>query len=167
MDVITLIQQDHRTVERLLTGLAQGQTKRPDQIRKQVDELVHLLGMHTQLEEVLVYPRAQELIEDDEQIPEAIEEHHVVRLLMQELLDVDPHHERFQAKCQVLLDLVMHHVEVEEEKILPVMQDQCDPATLQELGRRFTWGRQRLDGKGTRLIITMAPEQAAEIAQGK
>jgi len=53
----------------------------------------------------------------DTMIPEAYEEHHVVKLVLQELPKVDLDDERFEAKVTVLAELIDHHVEEEEEEM--------------------------------------------------
>jgi hypothetical protein len=45
---------------------------------------------------------------------ESLEEHHVVKWLLDELEQMDPAHERFKAKVTVLIENVRHHVEEEE-----------------------------------------------------
>lgn len=70
-----------------------------------------------------LYPFARlrlESLEDD--VLEAIEEHHVVKLLLVELEKIGPEAERFDAKMTVLIENIRHHVEEEEENLFPRLQ---------------------------------------------
>ncbi|HEU5406179.1 MAG TPA: hypothetical protein VFU48_00325 [Nitrospira sp.] len=53
---------------------------------------------------------------------EAIEEHHLVHVLIKELKKFKPKDEVFHAKFNVLGELVRHHVEEEEGEIFPKAQ---------------------------------------------
>ena len=65
---------------------------------------------------------------------ESMEEHHVVKWLLSELEDMDPRHERFDAKTTVLIENVRHHVEEEEEEFFPKVRDELGRNALNELG---------------------------------
>ena len=54
---------------------------------------------------------------------EAIEEHHLVHVLIKELKKLAPRDEKFQAKFSVLGELVKHHIEEEEGEMLPKAED--------------------------------------------
>ena len=53
---------------------------------------------------------------------EAFEEHHVVKLVLAELPQVDPEDERFEAKMTVLSELVEHHADEEEKEMFKLAQ---------------------------------------------
>jgi hemerythrin-like domain-containing protein len=67
------------------------------------------LEIHAELEEKLIYPAMNE----------AVEEHHLVHVLIKELKKLKPKDETFQAKFKVLGELVKHHIEEEEGEMLP------------------------------------------------
>ena len=50
---------------------------------------------------------------------EALEEHHVVHLLIAELKKMTPRDDRFDAKFTVLGESVKHHIKEEESEMLP------------------------------------------------
>ena len=54
---------------------------------------------------------------------EAVEEHHLVHVLIKELKKLKPKDEVFQAKFKVLGELVKHHIEEEEGEMLPKAQE--------------------------------------------
>ena len=75
------------------------------------------LEVHADLEEKIFYPALREHLEDRELIIEAIEEHHVVHVLIKELKAVRVKQERRDAKFRVLAENVKHHVKEEEESL--------------------------------------------------
>ena len=77
------------------------------------------LEIHAELEEKLIYPAIREEIDEDDMMNEAIEEHHLVHVLIKELKKLKPADEIFEAKFKVLGELVKHHIEEEEGEMLP------------------------------------------------
>ena len=75
-------------------------------------------------------------------VPEAYEEHHVVKLVIDELPDVELEDEQFEAKVTVLDELIEHHVE-EEEKDMFKLADKLGKGRLVELGEEM---ESRADG---------------------
>ena len=65
---------------------------------------------------------------------EALEEHHLVKVSLRELEDLDPTEERFDAKVTVLIEHVRHHVKEEESDLFPKVRQQLGRRRLQELG---------------------------------
>ncbi len=55
-------------------------------------------------------------------VAEALEEHHVVKLVLADLPHVDPEDERFEAKMTVLSELVEHHADEEEKEMFKSAQ---------------------------------------------
>ena len=57
-------------------------------------------------------------IDDSDMMNEAVEEHHLVHVLITELKKLKPKDEKFHAKFTVLSELVKHHIEEEEGEML-------------------------------------------------
>lgn len=117
MKATDLLKKQHREVEGLFKKLekAEGAQDR----RKLLDELRANLEAHTTIEEEIFYPAVSELgtKKAEEMVNEAFEEHHVVKLVLRDLPNVDPEDERFEAKVTVLSELIEHHVEEEEKEM--------------------------------------------------
>lgn len=132
MKATELLKKQHRAVEKLFGELKKldGPARRPvmDQIS---EELAH----HMAIEEDIFYPAVRELDtkKTEEMIPEAIEEHHVVKLVLKEIPLVDPEDERFEAKMTVLGEFIEHHVEEEEKEMFKAAESLGD-VRLRELG---------------------------------
>jgi hemerythrin-like domain-containing protein len=105
--------------------------------------------VHTTLEEELFYPAMNRKTDQDgkDLLAEAMEEHHVVTTLMDELKGLDHKDERYNAKFKVLIDNVAHHIEEEEGEMCPeaeeVLSDRLERLGIQMQERKqyLTAGR--------------------------
>ncbi|MDQ2677576.1 MAG: hemerythrin domain-containing protein [Actinomycetota bacterium] len=135
MDAITLLKNDHKTVEDLFRRFEQAGDRAYVEKRRLVDRMIEELSRHAAVEEQLFYPATRATVPDTEDIAlESIEEHHIVKWELQELKDMDPQDERFDAKVSVLMENVRHHVEEEESDYFPKVRDELGRNELQDLG---------------------------------
>lgn len=135
MDAITLLKDDHRTVAQLFRRFEQAGERAHVQKRQIVDRIIEELSVHTAIEEQVFYPVARAAVPATEDIVlESLEEHHIVKWLLSELADMDPAHERFNAKVTVLIENVRHHVEEEENEFFPKVREQLGRNDLADLG---------------------------------
>jgi hemerythrin superfamily protein len=118
--VVEMLKQDHEKVKGLFEEFQQSEGREQAEIAKTA---IQELEVHAQLEEKLIYPAIRAEIDEDEKMNEAVEEHHVVHVLIGELKKLKPSDERFQAKFSVLSELVKHHIEEEEGEILPKAEE--------------------------------------------
>jgi len=124
-DAIAMLKADHQKVKALFEkyeDAGDGQTRAKQHI---VEEVFMELEIHTRLEEEIFYPAfdAAADIEGEKFIAESIEEHQVVKNLMEEMRELDPDDERYEAKFTVLMENVRHHIEEEEDEMFPEAED--------------------------------------------
>jgi hemerythrin superfamily protein len=119
-DVFEMLKTDHRRVQDLFTRFEDADKRTRSSI---ADEALTALEVHAALEEELVYPALAEVIDEEETINEAKEEHHVAKFLIKELRKMDAEDEGFSTKFKVLGELVGHHIEEEEREIFPQAQE--------------------------------------------
>ena len=119
-DVFEMLKTDHRHVQDLFTKFEDADKRARASI---ADETLTALEVHAALEEELVYPAVAEVIDDEELINEAKEEHHVAKVLIKELRKMDAEDEGFSTKFKVLGELVSHHIEEEEGEMFPQAQE--------------------------------------------
>ena len=133
MDAITLLKQDHKTVEKLFKQFEKA--KQPAEQRKVAQKVVRELSVHAAIEEMLFYPAVRDRVPAaDDMVLESLEEHHVVKWVLSEIEDMKPDHERFKAKMTVLIENVRHHVEEEESELFPQVRKAVGRKELGELG---------------------------------
>ncbi|HEY6085322.1 MAG TPA: hemerythrin domain-containing protein [Nitrospira sp.] len=138
-DVFELLKTDHRHVQELF-GKFEDADKR-DQAAI-ADETLTALEVHTALEEELVYPAINDVIDEEDLIHEAKEEHHVATLLIKELRKMDVGDDGFATKFKVLGELVGHHIEEEEGELFPQAEEGGLDAT--ELGQEVQSRKEKL-----------------------
>lgn len=129
-DVISLITEDHRTVEALFERLK----KEEGDPKTTVAELHALLTAHARAEEDRVYP--------DLDAHHGLEEHKEAEVLLDELVRARPGTPEFRQTLEKLSSAVTHHVEEEEGDLLPQLAQQAGKQRLEELGEAF---KQRRD----------------------
>jgi hemerythrin superfamily protein len=137
MKATDLLKKQHRQVEKLFKQCENA--KQPRQRQELMEQIVEMLKMHTKIEEEIFYPAVRELgtSKAEEMIDEALEEHHVVDLVLAELPKVDPEDDRFEAKITVLSELVEHHVEEEEEEMFPMAEKKLGAERVKALGQQM------------------------------
>lgn len=136
MDPIELLKNDHDEVEELFEQYEKAGDNA--QVTKQglFEQIREALTIHMDLEETIFYP-AVKAIRDEEikdEVREADEEHHVVKILLGELAKMSPSDEQFDAKMTVLKENIEHHVEEEESEMLPDAKKRLSDEMLEQLG---------------------------------
>jgi len=136
MKATDLLKRQHKEVKGLFKKIEKTENARPR--RQLLDQIATDLEAHTTIEEEMFYPAVRELgtRKAEEMVAEAYEEHHVVKLVLAELPQVDPEDERFEAKMTVLSELVQHHVEEEEDEMFTSAQ-KLGTDELEDLGERM------------------------------
>jgi hemerythrin-like domain-containing protein len=143
MDAITMLRDDHRTVERLFKRFEDAGPRAFVEKRKVVDRIIEELSVHAAVEEQLFYPVTRATVPAVEEVAlESLEEHHVVKWLLSELEDMDPEDERFGAKVTVLIESVRHHVQEEETEYFREVRSELGGKALNELGEAMAKARE-------------------------
>jgi len=133
MDAITLLKQDHKTVEKLFKQFEKS--TRPAEQRKLAQKVIRELSVHAAIEEMVFYPAVRGRVpKTEDTVLESLEEHHVVKWVLSELEDMAPDHERFKAKMTVLIESVRHHVKEEESELFPDVRKEIRRKELADLG---------------------------------
>jgi hemerythrin superfamily protein len=136
MDAVTLLRNDHKTVERLFKQFEKAGPNAHKTKKDLVEKIVEELSIHAAIEEQVLYPAAREAVPDeDDLVLESLEEHHIVKWVLSEIDGMDPEDERFTAKVTVLIENVRHHVEEEEGDLFPALREAMKRKELEELAQ--------------------------------
>ena len=148
-DAVELIKSDHRKVEKLFREFEEAGDRAYKTKQELVAQIVEELEVHATIEEETYYPAVEAKARKDgkELIAEAVEEHHVVKILLGELRSMSSEDEAFDAKVTVLMENVRHHVEEEESELLPQSEKILDGDELTRLGEEMA-ARKRQLGAG-------------------
>ncbi|HEV7767651.1 MAG TPA: hemerythrin domain-containing protein [Thermoanaerobaculia bacterium] len=142
-DAIKLLKSDHDTVRELLGQFENATGARREKLRVKIDRE---LKVHTQIEEEIFYPAYHEAArkkEDQKLYYEALQEHHVVDLVLPEVNDGESN-EELKAKAKVLKELVEHHADEEEKEMFPRAKKLLDKNELRALGEQMQLRKETL-----------------------
>ena len=146
MDAIAVLKRDHEEVERLFRQFEKLTERAHRSKQKIVLKIIRELAIHAAVEEMLFYPavrtaalkaNVRTLKEAADTVLESLEEHHVVKWTLSELDSMKPEDERYDAKVQVLMESVRHHVEEEQAELFPKARRLLGDDLLFELGDRI------------------------------
>jgi hemerythrin superfamily protein len=115
--VFAMLQKDHQKVKDLFDDFEQAEDARKKQ--RIMNEAIQELEVHAKLEESLIYPAIRNEIDDEKVMDEALEEHHVAHVLLNELKRMKGTDDRYEAKFKVLGESIKHHVKEEEGTMFP------------------------------------------------
>jgi hemerythrin superfamily protein len=137
-DAVEMLKADHRRVKSLVGQFEKA--KNGSEKQELLGTIIKELAAHTTLEEELVYPLLDAV--DHEGAEVAVEEHHVVKLVLEELSNMSAEAELVATKVKILWELVEHHVEEEEDELFPKLRKSGED--MQELGQRLAQRKQQL-----------------------
>jgi hemerythrin-like domain-containing protein len=142
-NVVTLIKNDHVTLEWFFTKL-EAEDVEPAEISSLLAALDGLLTPHSNAEEAVVYPAiALAIPKEGEEVEDGAAEHHHAAALMQQLLGQPADSPGADGILAALIGELRHHIEEEEQDILPAFADAVDQAKLDEVGRAFRDAKER------------------------
>lgn len=116
-ELLNRLKTDHEKVKELFEQFEQ--TADGEERAAIIGSALKELEIHAELEEKIIYPALREGLEAKELITEAVEEHHVMHVLIKELKGGRVKQDRRDAKFTVLAENVKHHIKEEEERLFP------------------------------------------------
>ena len=131
-----LLKKQHRKVDRALSTLEKGN----GDAAALLEQVANDLAAHMAIEHEFMYPAAKEV--DEDMVNESFEEHSLAEVALKRLIATDPEDEAFDARVTALKELIMHHVEEEEEELFPKIEKALDDDTLSSMGKAM---KQRFD----------------------
>jgi hemerythrin superfamily protein len=139
MDAIDLLIADHNRVKGLFTRYNEAQeAERADDAALLAGQICEDLEVHTTIEEEIFYPAVHDKSEElGKAVDEGIQEHHVVKVLMDETNGLEPGSAIWIAKMTVIIESVDHHVEEEEGEMFPSLRAATDGTWRDNLGAQL------------------------------
>src|SRR4051794_3972627 len=135
-DVTTIIEYDHREVERLFSAYASAAGSGDK--AGLLDQIRLALAPHAAAEEILVYPAVRTAAPDGgEQARHSIDEHQEIKRLLSEVDKMGDDDPGRDAKMLELQQAVDHHVQEEESDVLPALRAGVDTDRLERMGELF------------------------------
>ena len=147
INAVDLLKQDHEKVKGLFKEFMES-GERAIKTRERLSQQIFLeLLVHSELEEQIFYPAYCEAAKEqgEDIVAESLEEHHVVDLLIGELKALTPEAENFEPKMKVLCENVEHHIEEEEEDMIPEIRKELELEERVNIGRDYLERRMRYE----------------------
>jgi hemerythrin superfamily protein len=138
--VVTLIKDDHQKLEAVFKKLEAQNGDMKDLLQ----QVVEMLVPHSKAEEQVVYPAIKTTAPDEsEEVDDGLEEHHHVEATLKQLLAEGPDAPGADGLLAAMIGEVRHHVEEEEQDILPKFAEAASNQQLSELGEQFTAAKEK------------------------
>jgi hemerythrin superfamily protein len=142
-DAIALLTADHREVSDMFEQFDQLGDRATASKEKLKDKICKALIAHTTIEEEIFYPAVRGKIEEGEDmVDEAVVEHAAAKDLIQQLQEMQPDDELYDAKVKVLGEQIEHHVKEEEKEMFPKVKK--SGLDLLALGQEMAMRKQEL-----------------------
>lgn len=136
-DVVDLIMQDHREMERLFAKLQTEPETRP----MLTPVLAMVLAAHSRAEEAEVYPAARKEAGETAEVEHSQDEHLLADQLLAKLVGCDPETASYRTALDELVEAVTHHVQEEEATVLPGLRSRLSEERRDELAGAFAAAR--------------------------
>ena len=137
MEIYDVILEDHAKARRMLKELCQTDESECERRIALFADLKSELMIHQHVEEAVVYERLKEIADTRPDALEAINEHHIVDTLLEELDDMTKDNDRWTAKLGVLRELVEHHMEEEEGEFFDHAKEVVDDDLARRMAEDF------------------------------
>jgi iron-sulfur cluster repair protein YtfE (RIC family) len=131
-EFIQHLKKDHEKQREIGEKLKTAQDpQQREQLRQQMHEALypHMIGEE---ESIFSYLQSQGGKAREEAL-KALQEHHVEKIVLRELMDLEPDGETFPAKAYVLDELNRHHMDEEEKTHFPMLQDMASDQKISQL----------------------------------
>lgn len=136
MDIINALVDHHGELRQLYQESETDAERFPEFVR-------HLVVHHT-MEEKYFYDLLQEIADARHDALEAVNEHHIIELIIKDAEGFPREHQNFPIKVEGLGEYTTHHLDEEEADIFPMARTLFSPEALQELGKLFLEAKQKL-----------------------
>jgi hemerythrin superfamily protein len=167
MNALDLLIADHNRVRGLFARFRSAHDAKDDTTAIEVaGKIFDELEVHTTIEEEIFYPAIHDTDEEiGETVDEGLQEHHVVKVLMEEIGQVEPAGEEWVAKMTVLIENVEHHAEEEEKELFPPLRSKCDAGTLDDIADKMEQRKAALGAPVLADKIDLPKEELLELAR--
>ncbi|HBJ72891.1 MAG TPA: hemerythrin [Actinobacteria bacterium] len=131
MDAIVMLKDEHKDLEKLFKQLDKDDLS-------VIPAICSALTLHITVEEQVFYPEINKRTDvEADDIAEVLQEHHLLKVLVEEIRELTPEDIEYKAKAKVLTELARHHHEEEETELFPEVREELGRKRLQEIGGKM------------------------------
>ncbi len=137
MNIINLLKQDHDEVADLFKKIEDTNSTAIKTREKLFTQISNALAIHMEFEETVFYPPLTEDKKTKDITYEGYQEHHVAKILIEEIPSLEASSNEWQAKVKVLQENIEHHVKEEETNMFIKAKKVFSPEELEEMGEQY------------------------------
>ena len=157
-DIIDLILADHKPLKKLIKIMKDTDEYNLSQRKAAFDEFAPLLTRHAKPEEQTWYAYMKEDLEEmREDGFEGDVEHGLVDQLIEEVMRTKGDDDLWSARAKVLAEMVEHHIEEEEEEMLPEFKKDSEKQVRLQLGAEYLAAKANVQPDGKELNPSKKP----------
>ncbi|RYZ80734.1 MAG: hemerythrin domain-containing protein [Proteobacteria bacterium] len=146
-DIIDLILEDHKPLKKLIKVLKNSDKYDLEERQEAFEEFAPLLITHAKPEEQTLYIAMKDEEDLREEGYEGDVEHALADQLLEEIKRTDDE-DLWSARVKVLAEMVEHHIEEEEEEMLPDFRKNSEVEQRAELGAIYVEKKAKLEAMG-------------------
>ncbi|MFI1993909.1 hemerythrin domain-containing protein [Actinoplanes sp. NPDC020271] len=133
-DIVEIIKEQHKQVDDLLSQAEEDGSDTAALLQ----EVARMLLPHSEAEEDFVYPAIRDKAEETgDEVRDGVEEHRQIEEMLKNLLDGSPDDPGYDGTLAAIIGELRHHVQEEEEDLLPILADRLTDEERAEMGQRF------------------------------
>jgi hemerythrin superfamily protein len=134
-NIIDDIIADHRHVESVFSEIENGEPRSHDEL---VDHVIAELVRHAVAEEQYLYPTARKVLPDGDKLADhELTEHSEAEETMKAVEKAGTDDPKYDELVRQLMADIRHHIQDEENDLLPQLRSACTPDQLSQLSREF------------------------------
>jgi hemerythrin-like domain-containing protein len=146
MDVIDLLVADHNRVRGLFARYKKAnEAGSAGEASELAAGIIDELNVHMAAEEAVFYTAVKERTEEiSDDVDEGNEEHHVAKILIDEIAQLQAGSDPWVAKMTVLIESVEHHIDEEEDELFPSVRSSSQVEWRRDLGEKLDQKKKKL-----------------------
>jgi iron-sulfur cluster repair protein YtfE (RIC family) len=140
-----ILREDHQYLKRMLSDFEELRDNAHQRRQELFEEIRKEITVHARIEEEIFYPAIEAGGDEEvvELVKQAREEHRIVKTLLEELSEITPESDDFDAKMKVLKESVLRHAEEEQEDLFPCF-DELDQEDQERISETLAARKQEL-----------------------
>ena len=146
MEATKLLKKDHAAVKDLFKQYEKAGDRAYKAKKDLFERIKEELEVHSKIEEEIFYPAVKGVRSEEarDTVREGVEEHAIVKRLLEQLSRMDPDDEQYDSKVKVLGENVEHHADEEEDEMFSEARKNLSDDVLEDLGARMEALKERL-----------------------
>ncbi len=141
MNVQDVIRMDHNKVNMLFAQVEA--TDDPQKLQEYFGQIYKDLMVHAQAEEQVVYPRVRSFY-GDSKTEDLYKEQDEMEVILNRIKSLTPSSPNFKSEVRQLRDLVLHHVQQEENEMFAVIRNNFSSDEQEQLATQFKTAKSQL-----------------------